>query len=107
MVCLLAARIACAESGKPVLPDHPRYGLQHLDDRLGLNTRTVTTFLQDRNFIEYSRGVIHIVNRAGMESAACACYGVIRNLDSGLRAYAGNHDGSHAAHTPSLELGEQ
>src|SRR5436190_9807288 len=47
MVCLLAARIGCAESGKPVLPDHPRYGLQHLDDRLGLNTRTVTTFLQD------------------------------------------------------------
>jgi len=48
MVCLLAARIGCAESGKPVLPEHPRYGLQHLDDRLGLNTRTVTTFLQDR-----------------------------------------------------------
>ena len=47
IVCLLAARIGCAESGKPVLPDHPRYGLQHLDDRLGLNTRTVTTFLQD------------------------------------------------------------
>src|SRR5438105_9703712 len=48
IVCLLAAHAACADSGKPVLPEHPRYGLQHLDDRLGLNTRTVSTFLQDR-----------------------------------------------------------
>src|SRR5438270_5181894 len=46
VVCLLAAHLACA--AEPVLPEHPRYGLQHLDDRLGLNTRTVTTFLQDR-----------------------------------------------------------
>lgn len=30
--------------------------------------------LQTRKFIRYSRGKIHIMNRAGLESASCHCY---------------------------------
>jgi CRP-like cAMP-binding protein len=36
--------------------------------------------LQNSGLIKYSRGQIAIVNRAGLESAACECYGVIRRL---------------------------
>jgi CRP-like cAMP-binding protein len=33
--------------------------------------------LQKAGFVHYSRGTITIVNRAGLESAACECYGII------------------------------
>jgi len=42
--------------------------------------------LQNRGFIQYSRGVIRILDRAGLESAACGCYGVIHELDAALYA---------------------
>jgi CRP-like cAMP-binding protein len=35
------------------------------------------SILQRAGFIRYSRGRIEIVDRAGLESAACECYGVI------------------------------
>lgn len=37
--------------------------------------------LQQRHLIAYSRGDIHILDRQGLEAAACACYAAIRALD--------------------------
>jgi hypothetical protein len=34
--------------------------------------------LQRQGFISYSRGHIHVLDRAGMESSACECYKVIK-----------------------------
>jgi CRP-like cAMP-binding protein len=46
--------------------------------------RTTVNFtagaLQDRGLIRYTRGVIHIVDRPGLEAAACSCYAIVRNL---------------------------
>jgi CRP-like cAMP-binding protein len=36
--------------------------------------------LQDRGLIEYSRGSIKILDRAGLEHASCECYLVTRNI---------------------------
>jgi CRP-like cAMP-binding protein len=36
--------------------------------------------LQQRGLIEYARGSIQILNRAGLENASCECYRVTRNL---------------------------
>ena len=38
--------------------------------------------LQKRNLIEYGRGTIRIVDQAGLEAASCACYQIVRILDS-------------------------
>ena len=37
--------------------------------------------LQRAGFIQYARGTVRIINRKGLEDAACECYGVIRQLD--------------------------
>jgi len=62
---------------------------EYLAQMIATQRSTVTVVaseLQDRNYIEYTRGTIHILNRAGLETAACSCYSVVRNLDSGVRA---------------------
>jgi len=65
-------------------------------DILGFHTRvssrdarsqrtTVTVMLellQRSGLIEYSRGHVRIVNREELESAACDCYRVCRNLQA-------------------------
>ncbi len=55
---------------------------EFLADMLG-NTRPTLTVaagqLKADNLIEYSRGTINILDRGGLESCACACYGVIKN----------------------------
>lgn len=40
--------------------------------------------LQDAGLIENSRGTVKILNRKGLEDAACECYGVIQHFNSGL-----------------------
>jgi CRP-like cAMP-binding protein len=34
--------------------------------------------LRDAGLIQYSRGAIRVVDRAGLEKAACECYGIVR-----------------------------
>ena len=48
---------------------------------LGVRRTTVTvlaTVLQREGLIRYRRGYVEIINRNGLEQAACECYGVIR-----------------------------
>lgn len=54
----------------------------HLADILGVCRSTVTLAagaLQRAGFIRYRRGAIIVRDRAGLETAACECYRVIRN----------------------------
>jgi CRP-like cAMP-binding protein len=37
--------------------------------------------LQKAEVIEYSRGTVKILNRAGLEKVACECYGVIQRYN--------------------------
>ncbi|MEP7072466.1 MAG: helix-turn-helix domain-containing protein, partial [Verrucomicrobiota bacterium] len=38
----------------------------------------VANQLQRRGLIEYHRGLIRVCDRAGLEKAACECYGIVR-----------------------------
>jgi CRP-like cAMP-binding protein len=55
---------------------------QFLSDMLG-NTRSTVSItaaqLKHENLIDYTRGVIHVSDRKGLEKRACECYEVIRN----------------------------
>ena len=53
-----------------------------LGQMLGSSRTTVTLaagVLQRAGLISYSRGVLTVTNRAELESAACECYGIVRN----------------------------
>jgi CRP-like cAMP-binding protein len=61
---------------------HETMDLTHLflSQMLGVRRATVTEIaggLQERGFIDYSRGRITIVDRAGLEATSCECYRVI------------------------------
>jgi Mn-dependent DtxR family transcriptional regulator len=64
------------------------FSQERLADMLGLRRSSVTLAaqtLQSRRFISYRRGRIEIVNRKGLEAAACECYEVVsRTLDQFL-----------------------
>ncbi len=54
---------------------------EFLADMLGVQRTTVTAVarsLQARGYIRYRRGVVDILDRAGLESLACECYMTVR-----------------------------
>ena len=54
---------------------------EHMADLLGVRRASVTEAaveLREAGLIEYSRGLITIINRAGLEEKACECYQVIK-----------------------------
>jgi len=60
---------------------------EFLAEMLGSQRTTVTVIagaLQRSGLIEYSRGHVRILNREELESAACDCYRVCRNLQVNL-----------------------
>lgn len=55
---------------------------EFLADMLGVQRTTVTAVarsLQEKGLIRYRRGVVDIMDRAGLQALTCECYGVIRN----------------------------
>ena len=53
---------------------------------LGTGRPTVSTaaaVLQRAGFIQYARGTVKIIDRKGLQEAACECYGVIQQFDEG------------------------
>jgi len=42
--------------------------------------------LEHRRLIAYSRGHIQILDRAGLEAAACSCYRIVKDLQDGAQA---------------------
>jgi CRP-like cAMP-binding protein len=60
---------------------------EFLAEMLGARRTSVTLAagtLQRSGLISYSRGRIHIVNREGLQSVACECYPIVRDLIAGL-----------------------
>lgn len=54
---------------------------EFLADMLGVQRTTVTAVaqqLQARGLIRYSRGVVDILDRAGLQACACECYGAVK-----------------------------
>jgi len=60
---------------------------EFLAEMIGAQRSTVTLAagsLQRNGFIEYRRGHVHIINREGLERAACECYPIMREFVSNL-----------------------
>lgn len=56
---------------------------EFLADMLGVQRTTVTAVagaLQAKGLIRYRRGVVDILDRAGLEAATCECYGAVRRI---------------------------
>jgi CRP-like cAMP-binding protein len=67
--------------------DSLHFTQEYLSEMIGSRRTTITTVagnMQRQGIIEYQRGHIKILNRAGLESAACDCYRVIRELYANL-----------------------
>jgi len=66
---------------------------ESISSMLGSTRSTVTLAagtLKDKKLIGYSRGMLHILDRAGLQVAACECYHVIKNhLDNYLEYDSG------------------
>ena len=61
----------------------PRFPLtqEYLGIMLGVRRSSVSIAagaLRDAGLIRYSRGAIRVLDRAGLEAAACECYGIVR-----------------------------
>ncbi len=91
----VSQRLACAalhsipsRCSRWLLLAHDRVGdrefpltQESLAQMLGVRRASVTvaaSALQDAGFIRYSRGRVAILDRPGLENAACDCYGIIR-----------------------------
>jgi CRP-like cAMP-binding protein len=62
--------------------DEFRLTQEFLSNMLGVRREAVSKAagaLQKREFVDYSRGHITILNRAGLEATACQCYRVIKD----------------------------
>ena len=71
-----------------VLSDEFRLTHEFLGHMLGARRAGVTLAaraLQKRKLIAYSRGKIEILNRRGLEGAACSCYELVRDMNRGAR----------------------
>jgi CRP-like cAMP-binding protein len=58
-----------------------------LSNMLGVRREAVNksaTILQQQQLISYSRGNLEIINRKGLETAACVCYGIIKAEETGI-----------------------
>jgi CRP-like cAMP-binding protein len=56
---------------------------QYLAEMIASQRTTITVIageLQERGLISYSRGNVHILNRDGLEKAACDCYAITKRL---------------------------
>jgi CRP-like cAMP-binding protein len=54
---------------------------EFLAEMLGVQRPTVTLIartLQTAGLIRYRRGLVEIVDRAGLEETSCECYGIVR-----------------------------
>lgn len=63
---------------------------EYLAEMIATQRTSVTTIartLQRRGFISYSRGAIVVLNRSGLERAACDCYAITKRLY--IRLYGG------------------
>ncbi len=82
--------------------DSPAIRLTHeyLAMMLGTQRSGVTIAagtLQQAGFIRYGRGVITILDRAGLENASCECYAVARKQFAGLLRAVNGHNGQGRA----------
>jgi CRP-like cAMP-binding protein len=71
---------------------------EYLAEMIASQRTTVTAIardLQERGFITYSRGVVHIIDRKGLENAACDCYGITKRLYG--RLYCESIDASQSS----------
>jgi CRP-like cAMP-binding protein len=71
-----------------VKSDQFRMTQEFLGHMLGVRRVGVTNSaqaLQKRNLIRYSRGDITILDRSGLEAAACECYEVVKDMHDGAR----------------------
>jgi CRP-like cAMP-binding protein len=62
--------------------DHFRLTHEHLANMLGVRRSGITVaagVLRRRKLIHYARGEIHILDRKGLEAAACRCYDALIN----------------------------
>lgn len=70
--------------------DEFRLTQEFLSNMLGVRREAVSKAagpLQKRGFVNYSRGHITVLNRAGLEATACQCYRVIK--DEGDQVFSG------------------
>ncbi len=69
--------------------DHFELTQEFLAEMLGARRTSVTLAagtLQRSGLIKYSRGRIHVVDRKGLEDAACECYPIVRDFVTHLYA---------------------
>ena len=72
-----------------VKSDHFHMTHEFLGHMLGVRRVGVTKaaqMLQKRKLIGYSRGEITVLDRTGLEGAACACYGIVKDMHDGTQA---------------------